>query len=515
MQTTRTQPLGRHRITRRLLYGTACALAVSGAIALWTIAAAPRSMELIYSRQTTYLLEPRYPDGTIDYVTAINEKIGRGVTHETNGAIPMITAFGPEFVSGNRRVLEALGLGELREDGRYVVGEFRYSSRLDKQRGPEAKELFDLQCDVASERPWTPDEFPLVYAWLQENEFAIPLLQMASERPAFFIPRIPPNHAEGLTSVYLSMNSLSLYHSARLLVRQGFLELGCGDFRGAWRRALGVVRLGRFVGTQGTWLGFILGIAHENHGLRLKLAAANALPREPRRLHQLLADLDALPQTDSAWALEVDRYTNLDSIQNFLRTGDVHSAFNVDASDPADSVFAQLTIDDIDANRCLARVNRAYDDVASMLEGSDLSAQWLRAVEFERSSETWAWLRQASSELKRVFLSPPAQCLDDYLDFCSSPSAQNLIKCALDSETQLRIVRTAILLTLHRVETGEYPESLSDLVPDHMKAVPKERTGGDLVYRRVGAGYILYSFGWNGRDDGGHPRLDHAVRASR
>ena len=64
---------------------------------------------------------------------------------------------------------------------------------------------------------------------------------------------------------------------------------------------------------------------------------------------------------------------------------------------------------------------------------------------------------------------------------------------------------TACALERHRLAHGEYPETLNALVPQYFDKLPHDAiTGEPLKYRRSGdGGFILYSVGWNGTDDGG------------
>jgi hypothetical protein len=49
-----------------------------------------------------------------------------------------------------------------------------------------------------------------------------------------------------------------------------------------------------------------------------------------------------------------------------------------------------------------------------------------------------------------------------------------------------------------------YPESLAALVPGYLADIPNEAVSTNAMrYRRTGDGYILYSAGWDGVDDGG------------
>ena len=62
----------------------------------------------------------------------------------------------------------------------------------------------------------------------------------------------------------------------------------------------------------------------------------------------------------------------------------------------------------------------------------------------------------------------------------------------------------ALALASFRGENSRFPERLNELVPKYIAELPKDRFADvDYVYRQEGKGYILYSVGYNGKDDGG------------
>jgi hypothetical protein len=75
------------------------------------------------------------------------------------------------------------------------------------------------------------------------------------------------------------------------------------------------------------------------------------------------------------------------------------------------------------------------------------------------------------------------------------------------NQTMANQALLACALERYRLSHGEYPQSLSDLVPQLVDKLPHDLIGGGgLKYRRTGATqFILYSIGWNERDDGGIP----------
>jgi hypothetical protein len=67
------------------------------------------------------------------------------------------------------------------------------------------------------------------------------------------------------------------------------------------------------------------------------------------------------------------------------------------------------------------------------------------------------------------------------------------------------LARVACALERYRLEHGEFPDRLEALAPKFIDPLPHDPINGEAFkYRRTGEGrFILYSVGWNGKDDGG------------
>jgi hypothetical protein len=74
---------------------------------------------------------------------------------------------------------------------------------------------------------------------------------------------------------------------------------------------------------------------------------------------------------------------------------------------------------------------------------------------------------------------------------------------------RLALDRWGLALEAHRGKAGDYPATLSKVSPSIGGNLPGDPfTGKPLVYRPRGDGYLLYSVGVNGKDDGGESRKD-------
>jgi hypothetical protein len=71
---------------------------------------------------------------------------------------------------------------------------------------------------------------------------------------------------------------------------------------------------------------------------------------------------------------------------------------------------------------------------------------------------------------------------------------------------ELGLMRSGLGLAAYRAQFGAYPKSLNELRASLKWDVPRDPfSGKDFVYRREGAGHLLYSIGPDLKDDGGAP----------
>jgi hypothetical protein len=87
------------------------------------------------------------------------------------------------------------------------------------------------------------------------------------------------------------------------------------------------------------------------------------------------------------------------------------------------------------------------------------------------------------------------------------PNTSKAIVTALQTETDRQLTITAIGLRRFEFRHGAWPQKLDELIPEFLAAVPADlMSGKSLRYRPdTTAGFILYSVGVDGRDDGGDP----------
>jgi hypothetical protein len=74
-----------------------------------------------------------------------------------------------------------------------------------------------------------------------------------------------------------------------------------------------------------------------------------------------------------------------------------------------------------------------------------------------------------------------------------------------EGETRCLLAATSLAIERYRLRhAGEVPLGLEELVPQFLAEVPRDPFDGQpLRYKRMVAGYRVYSVGWNEEDEGG------------
>jgi hypothetical protein len=87
------------------------------------------------------------------------------------------------------------------------------------------------------------------------------------------------------------------------------------------------------------------------------------------------------------------------------------------------------------------------------------------------------------------------------------PALNVIVRVGHDLDTHRSMFDVAMALEEHRADDVTYPDRLNKLVPRYLaQPCHDDFTGSEFVYRRTENGYLLYSLGKNGRDDGGRTR---------
>lgn len=117
----------------------------------------------------------------------------------------------------------------------------------------------------------------------------------------------------------------------------------------------------------------------------------------------------------------------------------------------------------------------------------------------------------------RGYLEPLAATSDPFFPVFFAPKVREMFseqaQCLPFAQTIVDLATLACALERHRLADGAFPQALDALVPRFIAKIPSDIiNGAPLKYRLTkGGGFVLYSIGLNGTDDGGKPcpRLGH------
>ena len=469
------------------------------------------------SRETTYLTSPLRPNGMVNYVAAINQKLQKGITEANNAGPLLIQAIGPRiFPDGVReRVMGQLGMPPLPEKGHYLGNWIAYLRANAPVEAPKtakvtgrrfvpvhapapgaaswpaipALERDDLE--KAIERTWKKDEFPLLARFLQENEEPLQLIVPATRRPRLYLPLVsgPPSNA----FIHVNLPNVFAFHQAgEYLAARAMAKLPLEDVDGAWADLLACHRLARLVGQAPDCAGWSVAVSLEKVACQAdKSLLAKANLTGPRA-RQMLADLLTLgPLPGPAEAVnEFERYAVLDQVA-ILATEGLNRWVDIANATGGSSVETPAKPEtSVDWNRALVSVNSIFD-------------QYCQAYRTPTPAERRRALPSVTGEplisRARLIKDPEGTIIGVLM-----PTFEGLALPHDVALTSRQLLKVGFALAAYKAEKGTYPERLATLTPTYLKEIPRDRFAEQpLIYRRQGKGYIAYSFGPNMKDDGG------------
>ena len=97
-----------------------------------------------------------------------------------------------------------------------------------------------------------------------------------------------------------------------------------------------------------------------------------------------------------------------------------------------------------------------------------------------------------------------------YMSVTFLPDMPSVLIREAESFAFTRLASSAIAVERFRLANGQLPESLKALTPRFLSTVPIDPfDGANLRYRRLPAGYLIYSVDRDRHDDGGQERPDY------
>lgn len=175
--------------------------------------------------------------------------------------------------------------------------------------------------------------------------------------------------------------------------------------------------------------------------------------------------------------------------------------FSIEAGTIKKKNFWQTITDDrwrLHLEMCLMPRGWVYQNMAVIA-----SFRWSEGFDPENQTILPSKIDESARTLKKTTTHPATA-----YNFMAHIALPNFVRAwQITAYTQTLANETQITCALERCRLvhGEYPDSLNALVPKYIETLPHDIIGGQpLHYRRTADGkFLLYSVGWNEKDDGG------------
>lgn len=496
---------------------------------------AAEPLKITVSKETTFITEPLGEDGLPDYRRAWLERLRKNkVPASKNGAVDYWQVVGLELVDEKYRqaFCDELGMPMPKGDetlesvdsaGVSKARAIWYLNRMGVKIDEAGYELYQQQfpdaVDVADSWPRDAYEYgsPLSYPadeviplteWLARNSKKLDRIVAALDKPRWYNPA--PSLCVANNSTDLGMPSFEWRGVFQALALRARISVERGDVDLAIRDLKTIHRLGE-LNSSDLWIDLLSGHA----GKRLYAAPVELLLlghpkvsedhlRQLQSLRPLRAQPSRLPQSleggERVFALNYtlailrkvpDAIELLQFLLPLEDRGDARLKWVLQALDLP-----------VDANWLLKGVNQDYDDMAKAYAKRS-TRETINALKELRTSAADGdkVLLRAPETFSPAERADAIRLLTNQSDF---GSADSVVSGEAFQSTHDQLMHLALALGRYRLAEGHYPDSLNSLVPRFVPELPADAYGNETFgYRKTDQGFLLYSFGLNGVDDGG------------
>jgi hypothetical protein len=502
-------PIMRRRRLWSAVLGILLSLAVSLIIAAW-----PGSSTFTVGKETTYITGPLDKHGYPDYVTALNQRIGKGITPENNANVLIWQAIGPkpEGATLPDEYFRWLGIAPPPEDGEYLVSWDKYrKQRLQKfiKDNPD----YALPTDVPT-KPWSANDFPEIADWLEQNKKPLALVIEATRRTEYFNPLVPrrtEDWSPGLIGALLP-STQRCREIASALVCRAMLRVSEGNKDEAWQDLLACHRLGRLTARGATLVELLVGIAIEGVASKGDVEFIEHSKLTSKQFLACLDDLRRVPPISAiADCINVnERFMTLDLCMLMARHGTeiMKDLLNQTTTQPrsGNQFTDKLFTRSINWDPALRTAHRWFDRYVEALRIKDPMERMREIKEIKEDVNALKRHVEATALLQKTFMDAErrGEWFGDLMIGLMFPGYDKVNSSAERIEQVQRNLHLAFALAAYHSDHGRYPAKLDELVPKYLEKIPDDLFSGKaLIYRVEDDGYLLYSVGPNGVDDDG------------
>jgi hypothetical protein len=451
-------------------------------------AAAIANPPFTVSPETTAITGPLRPDGSVDYVAAINREYGQGVTPENNGFIDFMLAAGPKTFPRSTfyRMISMLGVKNVQKD---VSGWTQFQGN-----GP---------MDDGILRLWKADDFPAFADDLKKQGRWLDLASQGAAKPRWYVPAISLTGA----SIQVLLPELSWMRGMTLsLCARALWRANDGDFGGFLADVMAAKRLSRNCNGY-TLVGRRVAAGCDDLADRTIGAAVGAGIFNSAQCEKLAQALDALPPPAPVWVTvdEGRRWNLLDSTQwvamgklGLLITGNADYDRNI-------MRLKEVDRQQVDWDSVMRQINTMVDQEREILKAGPVRDEIVARGVFDLQISTMG----NAAAAQRSLAPQPGERRNAYTQRISDWIIATWLASAWKVEDECRwevledeVTRAAVGAAKYHADNGVWPKSLPQLVPQYLPRVPVEifSTPDPVRYQVGDAGIRLTTRGARGSD---------------
>lgn len=437
-------------------------------------------------------------DGLVDYVAMLNSLRSRDVQPAENAFIDYARILGPLSSSPARwetlcRLLQVDPIICERPLDVRTMKEFQwrdldYANRLAQ----------------AFQRPWTSDEFPEVGDWLDRNAEQVALIRAAAEKKQFFFPLIPSDDSRNaqVRAIACSLEHIdALREVARLMIAHAMHALAAGDAAEALADLTAVHALATQIASGNCTVEKLVAIAVNGQAF----FAAGTLIAQETMSPELIGEYRRFLR-EHPWDVRLasavsqsDRFMAFDAVQSIERWGPGVLAGTMRSESQSPNMIRVPRWAGTNWSIAGEVLSVQFDSIVDKLQIADEAD---RIRELKAFEDRLTPPDDNGFGMLGVLLGGPrvrGKALGQILACILMPAGSSLAAAEIRSQIQREMVDTGLAVAEYRLDNGRLPETLDQLVPQYLAAVPRDRFAGHpLTYRIFEDGFELVSVGHDG-----------------
>lgn len=477
---------------------------------LLTVVHVSGEVKLEIGPDTTVIDGPLNPDGTINYLAYLNQKLSEGVTPENNFAVDLAMVM-PESswpdVAFKESMFEHLDIDHHPHNLPTFV---RFANFLGIEGGDVTNTDEWRQASQAGKQSWKVSEFPEVKRWLDSNSAVLNYIEFNLCKTHFVMPYIADENAGGgLDSVPMPWLA-DVRGIARAFASRAQFRLRTGDIPGAWQDVILIHRLGDLVDNEPMLISWVVSVSIHRMVWQVIDDIASSDQLNKKYVGDMLSEIEAMDPLVPIFnvygvQMRLSMLDNTSRCSNGLPGNPLIS----------DGIKSMMMADQFSRELADRIINRWVDRYVQ----AGLHADYLTCVKELRVTENalehnlkialqlYGKKDQLATELleKEITECGKYTVATVYrVIYILRAGPVNLYKYQANEQIRRDLSPLVLAIGGYHAEHGAYPVDLQALVPGYLEALPMDFATGELPVYRVADGVaIVYSLGTDLDDDGG------------